>query len=95
VEKYIDIKNNPYVEFVGKNDHYDIIIRRVGGRAGQILSCGNYSESSTLFLKLKQPWVGKALNNADFSSLRNMTAGVRSVSKSEIIQYLMDIESGD
>lgn len=66
----------------------DFAMRRVGGRAGQILKGLDHSESSTYFFKEVQRGVKDCLKDADFEDTRNNTAGVRSISQLEIFEYL-------
>ena len=60
-------------------------LRRVGGRAGKVLDGINHSESSTYFIKPHIKNVKKLLNSVDFSEVVVKTAGVRSLSKTELI----------
>jgi len=78
---------NPYIEFVTKDDA-DICIRRAGGKAGQVLEGLEHSESSTYFIKILDQRVHNIINNLNFSSIKDNTAGVRSVSKYELVEEL-------
>jgi hypothetical protein len=71
------------IQFVQKEDA-EFAIRRVGGRAGQLLDGMNYNYNSTYFCKENKKGVKKALQKIDFSEVVNSTAGVRSLSKMEI-----------
>lgn len=68
----------------------DIIIRRVGGRSGKAFKVvGAISKESNYFIKFnKRISINKAIsaiNAIDFQDIVNSTAGVRSLSKSELI----------
>lgn len=77
------------IQYVRSQDDADLCIRRVGGRAGQILPGGEkYSPTSTLFVKLVHPDAERMLRAADLTRTRDSTAGVRSVSKREIAEAL-------
>lgn len=74
--------------FVKDDDDWDYAVRRVGGRAGKLLERkASLSPSTTLFLKAApgaHATLGRVLRQVDFSDTRDNTAGVRSVSKSEL-----------
>ena len=82
----VDVANNRWIEFTDKK-HATFAVRRVGGRAGQVLSGLKYNKVSTYFCKEKQPGVIDALKTLKFSC-KDYTAGVRSVSQSEIVEAL-------
>jgi hypothetical protein len=63
----------------------NVAVRRVGGRAGQVLPEVAGSLSTTYFLRVERDDVMAALRAADLASVREHTAGVRSVSKGELI----------
>lgn len=88
-------KGNPYLVFVNKNDA-DFSIRRVGGRAGQSLDGCDWSENTTLFVKAVRPDARLVVDLcfSAFEALRDNTAGVRSVSKSEINAVLTAFHTG-
>ena len=66
-------------------DAADFAMRRVGGRAGSVLSvCEAKSISSNYYLKELRSGVKEALQQIDWSVIRNSTVGVRSISKDEI-----------
>lgn len=71
-----------WIEFVDKRDA-DIAIRRVGGRAGQVLDGLNHTESSTYFVKVKHEKVYCALKLIDLSVVEK-TSGVKSISRFEL-----------
>ena len=73
-----------YFDFVDKTSEYDICVRRAGGRAGQIIE-GDLTPSSTYFLKLRDARVKYALEIYDYNKYVNNTAGVKSISKHELI----------
>ena len=73
-----------YFDFVDKTSEYDICVRRAGGRAGQIVE-GDLTPSSTYFLKLRDARVKYALEIYDYNKYVNNTAGVKSISKHELI----------
>ena len=64
----------------------DFAVRRVGGRAGAVLplSKGPYSEQSTYFINAVRPDAEELMAGINWNTVRNSTAGVRSVSKREI-----------
>ncbi len=72
-----------YIEFVQKEEA-EFAIRRVGGRAGQVLNGTDYNPNSTYFCKESKKGVKEVLQKIDFSEFVNSTAGVRSLSKMEI-----------
>lgn len=82
---------NDWVEFT-KPEGATFCIRRVGGRAGQVLDGDpvQYSTTSTYFCKEKVPGVKDAIKDIDFSSVVNSTAGVRSLSKRELHKALFN-----
>jgi predicted RNA methylase len=67
----------------------EFAMRRVGGRAGQILEGFDYSTNTTYFFKEAKSGVLDALRKIDFSKIVQNTAGVRSLSKSEIAELLV------
>lgn len=73
-----------WIEFVDR-EQADVAVRRVGGRAGQVLPGLNHSRTSTYFIKLKHPLAEKALRLIRRDLYINNTAGVRSISKNEIV----------
>jgi predicted RNA methylase len=81
---------NEWVEFTTK-DKATHAIRRVGGKAGKLLEGLDHNKSSTYFINEKVVGAIKHIINADFSSVVNSTAGVRSISKREIIAYLIGV----
>jgi len=79
-------------KFVKKNEA-DFAIRRAGGRAGTaFLEIINLSEESNVFCKVfdktKIEEIVGLINSIDFTKIANSTAGVRSVSKGEIIRAI-------
>jgi len=81
------------IQFVSK-DKAQFAIRRVGGRAGKLLDGLNYSPSSTYFCKIDDETilnkVKNIIHNTDFSYIVNQTAGVRSLSKEELLNGIND-----
>jgi len=67
-------------------DKANIAIRRAGGKAGQVLSGLDHSESSTYFIKADER-IRKMLALIDTSVAGN-TAGVKSISKKELLTEL-------
>ena len=69
-------------------------IRRVGGRSGKATEeVADLSESSNYFLRIKTKAISNTsfvniVNEIDFSSIVNSTAGVRSLSKPELFSIL-------
>jgi hypothetical protein len=68
-------------------DKADFAMRRVGGKAGQVLTGLDHSISSTYFFKEVIKGTKDLLKNATFED-RDNTAGVRSISQLEIFEYL-------
>ena len=65
-------------------------LRRVGGRAGQVLPGTNYTPSTTYFIRGIQSGIREVLETLDLSDIRDQTAGVRSISKQEIAIKLLE-----
>lgn len=78
-----------YLKLV-KPDQADFAMRRVGGKAGQVLKGLNHSPASTYFFKEVVEGVKTCLEQADFNETRDNTAGVRSISQLEIFEYLQE-----
>lgn len=72
----------------------EVAVRRVGGRAGEVLGQVNltqYSTSSTYFLREVYPGALQTLlDGVDLNEVRDNTAGVRSVSLRELEQATWD-----
>lgn len=89
-----EAKTSEHIEFV-KKDYADFAIRRVGGRSGKAISdYQNCAEVSHYFIKVKKGNVEEIIariNDIDFSSIVNSTAGVRSLSKGELIEKLDEV----
>jgi hypothetical protein len=77
-----------------KKDAADMAIRRVGGRAGKAqINNINLSKSTHYFLNINNKKISTLsfidiINEIDFSDIVNSTAGVRSLSKPELILKL-------
>ena len=82
----VDVASNKWIEFTDKKNA-TFALRRVGGRAGQVLSGLNHNKVSTYFCCEKQPGVKEVLKTLKFSC-KDYTAGVRSISQSEIVASL-------
>lgn len=84
----LDSKNK-WIEFTTP-DKADFCLRRVGGKAGQILDGDphSFSKESTYFCREKIKGVKDVLHSIDFSEFYASTVGVRSLSKSEIHKAL-------
>lgn len=84
-------KESNLFDFV-KKENADFAVRRVGGRSGKAISdFRNCATVSHYFIKVKKGTVEELLNkinNIDFSKEINSTAGVRSLSKSELIEKI-------
>lgn len=82
--------------YVRSDERHDVVIRRVGGRAGQLFAPepGGHSASSNYFVRLLDARVEPVLAWTDWSGVRDATAGVRSVSKREIAQVLDEALGG-
>jgi hypothetical protein len=74
------------IEFVSK-DEATLAIRRVGGRAGQVLDGIDYSASTTFFIKCALTTAAR-IRRLDLTVGVNDTAGVRSLAKSELCARL-------
>jgi len=83
---------SPYFEFTTK-DKCDFCVRRAGGKSGQILEGIDHTESSTYFIKAKNDYVKKAFQIYDYKKYTDNTAGVKSISKHEIIEEIDRIVS--
>lgn len=70
-------------------DKSDIAVRRVGGRAGQVLDGLDYSKTTTYFIKITEDYdkVVAAFKSIDRSIIDD-TVGVRSISKPELISLV-------
>lgn len=77
------------IEFTTK-DKADIAVRRAGGKAGQILEGLNHTESSTYFIKLLHKDALLCIKLID-TKVAEDTAGVKSISKQEIIKQTNNI----
>lgn len=86
------VGENKWFKQVDKQIDCDIIVRRVGGRAGMVLPNDRiYSQSSTYFLKSLQQNT-KQMFVSCYGEIKNMasnTAGVRSIGLDEL-QYVLD-----
>ena len=71
------------IEYVGR-DVCDFAVRRVGGRAGEVLPAGGLSPSTTYFMRDVCGEAQGVMRGMDWSVVRGNTAGVRSLSKREI-----------
>jgi len=82
---------NVWFDFVDQR-HADFAVRRVGGRAGQVLQGRNHTASSTYFIRAYDRSRIKELRDAigalDFSGYIDQTVGVRSLSKQELLAAL-------
>lgn len=81
--------SSEYFSFTEK-ESADVAIRRVGGKAGQVLEGLDHSKSSTYFIKIKNKYRNK-LNKLAIIEDRDNTAGVRSISKAELIKAMEEI----
>lgn len=70
-------------------DEADMAVRRVGGRAGQVLDGLDYSKTTTYFIKITEDYdkVVEAFKSIDRSIIDD-TVGVRSISKPELIKLV-------
>jgi hypothetical protein len=78
------LTTSQYFDFVDNSSKYDVCVRRAGGKAGQIVE-GDLTPSSTYFLKLRDNRVIHALKIYDYSKYVDNTAGVKSISKHELV----------
>lgn len=83
-----------YFSFVLKESNPDLAVRRVGGRAGQLLEGLDHKEPSTYFLKVKEGYsveeIAEAIKNADLTEIASNTAGMRSVAKYELVNKVTE-----
>jgi hypothetical protein len=88
--------NNEWFSFVQKKDA-EAAIRRVGGRSGlAYFDFENAAESSHYFIKSKQHNIKDVvlkINSIDFSKIVNSTAGVRSLSKFELLKEFQKLSN--
>ena len=72
--------------------HADFCVRRVGGRAGQVLAGLDHSSSSTYYLRalvgIDSHALAADISKLDLKEIVNSTVGVRSLSKGELILAL-------
>ena len=90
--KYEKVENT-FIEYTAP-EVADFVIRRVGGNTGKVFiddDLTKFSIQSNYFCKELKSGVMDELKNADFSHIINNTAGVRSLSKSEITNFLLNI----
>lgn len=83
---------NEFFEFVKKGDH-DLVVRRAGARAGQLIENETDSkESSNYFVKsiTDLDKLVVVLRGIDLSKERENTAGVRSVAKYELVNKVKE-----
>lgn len=86
------VGENKWFRQIDNQDSCDIIVRRVGGRAGQVLENDKpYSKTSTYFLKSLQPTTKQLIvdNYAQIKLVASNTAGVRSIGLDEL-QFILD-----
>jgi len=75
---------NKWFELVSPSDA-EFCVRRVGGRAGQVLDGLDHSKTSTYFIKPKVKGLKETIASLDFDPYVNATVGVRSLSITEIL----------
>lgn len=80
---------SPHFEFSTEDD-FDFAVRRVGGRAGELIELPPFSKSSTYFLKAKgnKDDLLEAIQKMNLRWIRNQSSGVRSISKPELIKEI-------
>jgi hypothetical protein len=92
-------QGNPFFSFVAKADvkRGDFCIRRVGGRAGQVLDGTDHAIPTTYFVRPITKGAKQAVNAClpALKLLRDKTAGVRSISKHELNAVLTAYAAGD
>lgn len=88
--KPIDMPDISHLMLFTTPDKAHFGLRRVGGRAGQVLAGTNHTSSTTYFIRGVKPGIRKVLEGLDWSDIREQTAGVRSVSKREIALKLLE-----
>ena len=79
--KQVEQEECKWIEFTTK-DKANVAVRRVGGKAGQVLDGLNHSETSTYFIKADDIAI-KALKLINLDVVEH-TAGVRSISMNEL-----------
>lgn len=77
---------------LGSETDYDFILRRVGGRAGKIISADAYTKSSSLYVKGDRNLVIKYAE--EISKECVLTAGVKSITLKEI-NYIITSKEGE
>ena len=90
LRKHVDVSE--WIRYVKEQQLADFALRRVGGRAGQVLPLRlgvRYSPTSTYFIRDICGWAQEVLEATDWSTVRDNTAGVRSVSKLEVAEALV------
>lgn len=81
-------RSSEWIKFTHPNDA-DHAMRRVGRRAGDLLKGTNHSRSTTHFFKVTHPDVLELLReNEEIKALCQNTAGVHSISKSEVLKIV-------
>jgi hypothetical protein len=80
---------NSFFEFV-KKEEANVAIRRVGGRTGKaFLEVSSLSESTHYFLRVHdEKLLDVLVRGIDFGSIIHATAGVRSLSKRELLETI-------
>lgn len=75
---------------VVKEGHYDFLVRRVGGRSGQIVNSGADSSTFKIKAKIDVELLKSLFRNSleDIKKVRDNTAGVRSISEKELFKIL-------
>ena len=85
---YNSKKNSSLFIFTTKEDA-DIAVRRVGGKTGKVLEGLEHSESTTYFIKILKDYEKVYLAFKSITlDIINDTAGVRSISKPELINLV-------
>jgi hypothetical protein len=89
----IKAPTNIWFTIVKEQKDADICMRRAGGSAGKILtSSENYTKSSTYFIKSNVKDLKAKLESIDFSKYINATAGIKSLSITEILLELEKLD---
>lgn len=89
--KHLTIMHSKYFNFIKNPIFADIAIRRVGGSTGRVFTenIKDFSLSTNYFIKLNKEIIIKdfvdIIKSIDFYEIVNNTAGVRSLSKPELI----------
>ena len=88
-EQLYNSKKNSSLFIFTTKENADLAVRRVGGKTGKVLEGLEHSESTTYFIKILKDYekVYLAFKSITLDIINN-TAGVRSISKPELISLV-------